>query len=80
MEEMTHYDNLEEQLTQMASIKQLMQNRSLEASRLLNFNVLRMYLVFTIFNCGYYYCVTQCDIFMIFFFFSLRNQPRKLLN
>ena len=36
-------------MAQMASMMQLMQNHSSEASRVLNFNVLKMYLVFTFF-------------------------------
>ena len=46
MEKVNCYDNLEERVIQMASIMQLMQNHSLEASQIYNFNVLRMYLVF----------------------------------
>ena len=48
-EKMSYFDNFEEWMTQMASMMQLMQNHSSKASRVLNFNVLRMYLVFTFF-------------------------------
>ena len=48
----------------MASMMQIMQNHSSEVSQMLNYNVLRMYLVFTFFNYSYNYCVTQNDFFM----------------
>ena len=43
-EKITRYDNLEERMTQMASMMQLMQNHFSEVSRVLNFNGLRMYI------------------------------------
>ena len=40
------------------------QNHSSEANRVLNFNVLRMYLVFKFFKYSNYYFATQNDFFM----------------
>ena len=42
----------------------LSQQASNEASQVLNFNVLRMYLVFKFFNYSNYYFVTRNDFFM----------------
>ena len=64
MEEVNHYENLEERMTQLMQLVQIQQNHSLEASRVLNFNVLRMYLVFKFFKYSNYYFVTQNDFFM----------------
>ncbi|XP_075658896.1 uncharacterized protein LOC142628738 [Castanea sativa] len=44
MEKVNGYENLEEQVTQLMQLVQNQQNHSLEASRVLNFTVLRMYL------------------------------------
>ena len=61
---MNHYDNLEEQVTQMMQLMQNRLNHSSEARRVLDFNVLRMYWVFKIFEYSNYYFVTQNDFFM----------------
>ena len=42
-EKENRYENLEERMTQLMQLVQNQQNHSLEASQVLNFNVLRMY-------------------------------------
>ena len=63
-EKVNRYENLEERVTQLMQLVQIQQNHSLEASWVLNFNVLRMYLVFKFFKYSNYYFVTQNDFFM----------------
>ena len=63
-EKVKRYENLEERVTQLMQLVQIQQNHSLEASWVLNFNVLRMYLVFKFFKYSNYYFVTQNDFFM----------------
>ena len=58
------YENLEEWVTQLMQLVQNQQNHFSEASRVLNFNVLRMYLVFKFFKYSNYYFVTRNDFFM----------------
>ena len=61
---MNRYDNLEEQVTQMMQLMQNRLNHSSKARRVLDFNVLRMYLVFKFFKYSNYYFVTRNDYFM----------------
>ena len=62
-EKVNRYENLEEQVTQLMQLVQNQQNHSSEASRVLNFNVLRMYLVFKFFKYSNYSFVTRNDFF-----------------
>ena len=63
-EKLSRYENLEERMTQLMQLVQNQQNHSSEASRVLNFNVLRMYLVFKFFKYSNYNFVTRNDFFM----------------
>ena len=58
LEKVNHYENLEERVTQFMQLVQNQKNQSLEASRVLDFNVLKMYLVFKFFKDSNYYFVT----------------------
>ena len=51
-------------MTQLMQLVQNQQNHSSEASQVLNFNVLRMYLVFKFFKYSNYYFVNRNDFFM----------------
>ena len=62
-EKVNRYENLEERMTQLM---QIVQNHSLEASRVLNFNVLRMNLVFKFFKYSNYYFVTRNDFLLTY--------------
>ena len=57
-EKVNRYENLEERMTRLMQLVQNQQNYSSEASQVLNFNVLRMYLVFKFFKYSNYYFVT----------------------
>ena len=63
-EKVNRYENLEERMTQLMQLVQNQQNYSSEASQVLNFNVLRMYLVFKFFKYSNYYFVTRNHLFM----------------
>ena len=63
-EKVNRYENLEERMTQLMQLVQNQQNHSSEASQVLNFNVLRMYLVFKFFKYSNYYFVNRNDFFM----------------
>ena len=65
------FDGESESLWKLGGVSDLLmqlvqnqRNHSLEASRVLNFNVFRMYLVFKFFKYSNYYFVTQNDFFM----------------
>ena len=63
-EKVNRYENLEERMTQLMQLVQNQQNHSSKASQVLNFNVLRMYLVFKFFKYSNYYFVTRNHLFM----------------